>query len=81
MSRLVDLLKSHITEGILGLIFMVLTGIYLNTRDVPQLKRNIKATQDSLFAFIVDVNTKVYLMQKYLERQRIIDSIHNAEKK
>ena len=52
----------------------------MSVRDVPNIKEDFKTLKTEDWARYVDLNTRVYNIEKARERQHIIDSIHNSDK-
>ena len=61
-------------------IIGLLGWIAVSVRDVPNIKEDFKTFKTEDWARYVDLNTRVYNIEKARERQHIIDSIHNSDK-
>ena len=66
----------NIIQGIIASIIVGLLGwIALSVKDVPGMKDDFKTYKKDEWNRYVDLNTRLYNIEKAYERQRIIDSI------
>lgn len=74
-------IKSILQSIAVSIIVALLGWIGVNTMGYKDMESKFKTHTDDEWTRYVELNTKVYNMQKAAERQQLIDSIRNADKR